>query len=190
MVSLRGDKNFNCVNVVLGCMGLREFSDSEVLELLDGGVPPAVFGAAGGTYLARGWNGFRWESKGDLFQEGVRSDTPVHGSFDGMDEVVNFVRGEGVYSDRNGFFYGEEDLEEFSDEGFFNDFSCHECVEENLEADVGEVVDPRIFPAFNVYEVESYKVGEEKYRGDMWYQCNEHPEVHLMRSETWYEDSG
>ena len=47
-----------------------------------------------------------------------------------------------VYPDKNCFFYGEEDPDEFNYEGFFNDFSYHECVQKNLEAGLGQVVDP------------------------------------------------
>jgi hypothetical protein len=168
-------------------MGIEGYSESDVLDVLERDVLPETPAAVGGLFPVRGWNGFDWENRGTLFREGLREDTPVHESFSSMRDVVDFVQGTGDYSDSNGFFYDGDDLEELYGEGFFNDAYCHECVEENLEADIGGIVDPRIFPEFRVEEVKSFKPGEEKYRGEMWYQCGRHPEVYLMRSETWYE---
>ena len=165
-------------------MGRRSYSD---LEVLDDDFVPEGFVVPGGGFPVRGWDGFEWEGQGALFREGLREDTAAHPSFSGMDDVKEFVRGTGDYSEINGFFYDEDDLEELYGEGFFHDFHCHECVEENLEADLGGVVDLRIFPEFRVDEVESFKPGEEKYRGEVRYQCDRHPEVYVTRSETWYE---
>jgi hypothetical protein len=148
---------------------------------------PGRTGFFGGPVPARGWNAYDWEDQATLFREGFRPETPVHESFDSVEEVRDFVRGSGEYSDSNSFFYSEDDFEEQSQEGFFSDFHCPDCVDENLEADVGGMVDSRVFPEFRAYEVESFKLEEQKFRGEMWYQCDRHPGVYIMESRTWYE---
>ncbi|MFB6241531.1 MAG: hypothetical protein ABEJ36_01870 [Candidatus Nanosalina sp.] len=149
---------------------------------------PDISGFFGGPVPSRGWNGYRWESPAFLFRNGFREETTVHESLNSTRELEEFVRGIGRYSDRNSFFYDEEDFREQSGEGFFADMHCPECIEDNLEADIGGVVDSRIFPDFRAYEVDSFKYGEEKYRGEIWYQCDRHPDVYLMQSKNWYEE--
>lgn len=147
----------------------------------------------GGRNLVDGWSTADWSSFGEYIREGFDQGTFIHSSFNSTQEAVEFMSGTGEYSDRNGFFYTAQDNAEFHQEGYFQAMQCPECLEDlvsQLEEDSipeEDIVNPEIYPAETEYQGTSFKVGEEKYVKKFWYSCQEHPEVSLMMTETWYE---
>jgi len=147
----------------------------------------------GGKNLVDGWSPENWSSFGDYIREGFDQDTLVHPSFNSAQETLNFMSGIGEYSDRNSFFYNGQDHAEFRQEGYFQSVQCPECLEDlksQLEEDSmpeEDLIDPEIYPVENEYKGRSFKPEEEKYVKELWYQCRNHPEVSLMKRDTWYE---
>ncbi len=147
----------------------------------------------GGKNLVTGWDLEDWTSFGEYVQEGFNQETFIHTSFNSAQEAVEFVTGIGEYSDANSFFYTVEDHEELEQEGYFQTMQCPECLEElrsQLEGESipdEEIVDPEILPAEREYKGKSFKLDEEKYVKELWYQCRDHPEIYLMEKESWYE---
>jgi hypothetical protein len=147
----------------------------------------------GGRELVDGWQPEDWGSIGEYLRESFDNETFVHSSFNSVQEAVKFMSGIGKYSDRNSFFYNPQDYQEFQQEGFFQSVQCPDCLEDlrsQLEGESipeDEIVDPEIQPGETEYQTKSFKPDEEKYVKKIWYRCREHPEVSLMKTETWYE---
>lgn len=166
-------------------MGRRDYSRL----LLEEGITVDETFVPGGAFPVRGWDSFDWEDKATLFRRGLREESPIHESFDDVKEVKDFVLGSGKYEERNSFFYNEDEMDRLYSEIFPQDLHCPECLEESLEGGAEDFMDSRILPEIYVDEIKSFKPEEDKYQGELWYQCKRHPEVYLMQSETWYEDT-
>lgn len=147
----------------------------------------------GGRNLVDGWSREDWGSFGEYIREGFDQETFVHSSFKSAQEAFEFMSGIGEYRDRNSFFYNNQDNLEFQEEGYFQSLQCPECLEDlgsQLEEDSipeEEITNPAIYPAETEYQDTSFKLGEEKYVKKLWYRCQDHPEVSLMKIETRYE---
>lgn len=103
---------------------------------------------------------------------------------DSHGEMIKFALAKGQYSDRRSFMYGAEDLEDFQQEGFFNEPYCPHCIQEAPEADIEDDIDPVIKPQILEYTEDSYMHGAEiKEVTEVWYQCDEHPEFYMNRKE-------
>lgn len=147
----------------------------------------------GGRKLVDGWSPEYWSSLGEYVREGFNQDTLTGSPFNSAQQAFEFMSGIGDYRGRNSFFYNSQDLNKFQEEGFFKSFQCPNCLEElavQLEGDdIPEegIIDPEIPPNETEYQTKSFKPDEEKYVRKLWYNCRNHPEVSLMKTETWYE---
>lgn len=143
--------------------------------------------------LVDGWSSEDWKSFGDFVRTILKSSSPVPKSFNSTKEAVDFVRSAGEHSDINSFLYDRQDYREFQQEGFFQPIQCQRCLEdlrEQLETDSipeEEIVDPLIYPVEREYQATSFKLDEEKYVKELGYQCLTHPDIYLMKEESWYE---
>lgn len=147
----------------------------------------------GGKNLVDGWSPENWSSFGEYIRESFNQNTLVHPSFNSVQETLNFMSGTGEYSDRNSFFYNGQDYAEFQQEGYFQQIQCPECLEDlksQLEEDSipkEDLINPKIYPAENDYQTRSFKPEKEKYVKELGYKCRDHPDVYLMKRDTWYE---
>lgn len=137
--------------------------------------------ALGGIWTVDGWEPAR------LLDEGFDRETDIHPSFDSGWEALEFVMGRERYSDTNSFFYTPEDGAMVSDEGFFQDVYCPRCVEDAVDVDIEDEIDPVIEPFVTDETRKSYKHGTEaKEVTSTRYSCSDHPEVYMSVSESEY----
>lgn len=141
---------------------------------------------SGGDKPAEGWRFNDWEEPRDFFREAF---TEVPDNFASVRELLDFVYGAGSHWDNNSYFIDNEDIEMMEDEGFFQPYNCHRCVEELGEKSLDEKVDPSL--SFNLqgpYQKESYRPGFDKYGVSAWFSCSDHTNVFLTEEITWYEE--
>lgn len=148
------------------------------------------FGPASGWVLPNE-RGYR-----DFVSEGLRDDIGSYSSFDSMEEVMNFMRGVGEYSDVNSYFFGIQDMKMQSEEGFFGEMHCEKCEEDfreelvnaddPTELDLDPDSDVRVY--FDQGETDSYRPGYDKFFRKLGFQCGNHPNVSLELKETWHEE--
>lgn len=136
----------------------------------------------GGLEYMRGWAPRMTDSYEEAIDEAPES-------FESIEEALSFANAEGVYNDKNSFFYTDEDREMRNGEGFFQRPYCHRCI---TEADIDEPVneiDVFIEPEVVEEDVDSFRPGYDKriYRLD--YSCDTHPEVGISRTIKNWEES-
>lgn len=124
--------------------------------------------------LVEGWS-FDGQDLDDLIGDEIPE------AFDSREEVAEFVRGRGEYSDRNSFSYGPMDALEMKEEGYFLEFECHLCLREGDD-------NPELISDFKRVEKQSFRPEHDKFRDFLWYRCEDHGPVYIVEDETLYEE--
>ncbi len=146
------------------------------------------YSGKGGFYGVEGWTVRNRFQVKRFLNDGFKSDPDYYPEFQNPEEVREFIFGEGQYENKNSFFYTVEDFKEQLEEGFMQNPYCHKCVEEATSSPIEEEIDPEIEPQHIEYTSESYRPGFEKKVIETWYQCGDHPEVHInQKDSTWQE---
>lgn len=147
-------------------------------EIFEKDLAPRSPGSDISRALVEGWS-LEKQDLTEMLEELIGDEVPE--AFDSREEVAEFVLGRGRYSDRNSFLYDQRDAFEMNEEGYFQDYECHLCLEEGND-------DPELSSDFNQVEKDSFRPGYEKSRDDHWYRCKEHGTVHIVENETRYEE--
>jgi hypothetical protein len=147
----------------------------------------------GGWNPVDGWKPLEFDSFGDYIRAAFDEKTSIHSSFDSTYEALDFMRATGDYTDKNSFFYSEQDYLELQEEGFFQSMQCPSCLEDlktQLEGDSipeEDIINPQLVSGKTENQVTSYKPDQDKFIEKTWYICRDHPEVHITKEESYYE---
>ena len=127
-----------------------------------------------------------WEVA-EILREGVNDGVEAYDSFETLEEVAQFVKGSGKYSDSPGFAYTGEDREEINSEGFFQEPYCPECIRE-LEDTEPEDFDKDELTLSRIaidYTRPSAKLGaSEKHIQGTGYICLDHQDYQMRWTQS------
>ncbi|MFB6182480.1 MAG: hypothetical protein ABEI78_00295 [Candidatus Nanohaloarchaea archaeon] len=123
----------------------------------------------------RGFDGSAWvindsEDLEKFLDNGLDKDLSEY-PFEDEEEALEFIMGEGMYSENNSFFFNEEDAS-IKSEYFDNLLYCPECLEEIEEGDktlddINPVVDADIFSE----ETNEYRIDEKDENKYILFYC-------------------
>lgn len=108
----------------------------------------------------------------------------VPDGFEDSEEVNRFMESRGEYNGVNSFGYTQRDLDEWSDEGFFQRPFCQKCV---LEADAEEDIDAEIDVHVFESKEDSFMRNNDKTVRKYFYGCLSHPSTGITVEETLFD---
>jgi hypothetical protein len=94
-------------------------------------------------------------------------------------EIAEFVLGVGHHSDKNSFLVDSQDFRMWAAEGYMRPVYCHLYVEEILESDPEENINPEIEPNGYTQSEDSFLSGADKVSHHTRYLCKRHPSTYL-----------